>query len=145
MTEHTITVEKTVEEEESVYACNGCGLEIEGDAETYVPNERRVRDEKEIHLHESCESELLATQEPDIESSLCQIRFSLLSEWGSHFRLYLVGIKWWFVFLLYPIAFPVVYNYQEDRSSTPGGDTFMLGLGWAIFVVLMGFVVPELL
>lgn len=134
MTEHSITVEKTVEEEQAIYSCNGCGLEVEGDGETYRNGE------KELHLHLQCEEELLATSEPDFDSGSF-IKLSQLGL-GKLIDSYVTAVKYIAAFTFFPLTFVHVYRFLEVEDD--GDSEFVvvcLSTLWLIVALCGGLLV----
>jgi hypothetical protein len=75
MTEHTVTVEKTVSEEETVYTCDYCGLgdeagevveysssEDDGNFPSFT-NEPEDYDVPKLHFHVSCVPDVVASED----------------------------------------------------------------------------------
>lgn len=133
MTKHTIQYEEVVEQTEEVSVCNGCGTEVEGDVETYVS--RGHGETTEIHLHQECEADLLATSEPDSESSEWNRVPNL--EVPDTIGVYLTSIKYIAAFAFLPLTFVRVSRFisgQGELKDDAGPVfTFVLMIIWAIF------------
>lgn len=76
MTEHTVTVEKTVEEDETVYTCDYCGLgddagemihytpdSTDGELAVWAADQSGVGDIPAMHFHVSCIPKITASEE----------------------------------------------------------------------------------
>lgn len=116
MTKHTIQYEEVVEQTEEVAVCNGCGTEVEEGIETYTPSSAFPDDDREIHLHQQCEADLLATSEPDSESSNWNRVPNL--EVPETIGVYLTSIKYIAAFAFLPLTFVRVSRFISSLEGT---------------------------
>lgn len=141
MTKHTIQVEKTVEEKEEVYTCNGCGLEADGEKETYVPKNADYNDDREIHLHDDCENDLLTSGEVDKSSIKSRIPDFRAGEYLSSyyqavvtfFSFSLTASKWILLLAFLPLTF---IKFEEDTDASMG----MVWYIWFCCVIVTGII-----
>lgn len=129
MTKHTIQYEEVVEQTEDVAVCNGCGTEVEEAVETYVS--RGHGETTEIHLHQQCEADLLATSEPDSESSNWNRVPNL--EVPETIGVYLTSIKYIAAFAFLPLTFVQVTRFlDKHEDGEPEGAVLFMFCIWLV-------------
>ena len=125
MTEHTITVEETVEKDETVYTCNGCGLEVRDNEIAEYTN-----GSNSIHLHTECEADLLHTNEPTPDGPGLRERLPRL-DIGKYIDPYVAAVRILALFALFPLTFVHIYRVLGRRGNEhPGTDVFFIGIVW---------------